>query len=473
MNNNRSIIRKIIEKEEMIGVALFVLVFSSKYLTLDIAYVDDELGYVMPAAKWVQENGFNPFSGVLSAGHPPLFFEIIAMIWTIFENNLWVTHLVVSFFSFLTLYFTFLLGTHLQGKISGLIAALFLFFSPNYFAHSGIGTLDMPLTTFAVMTLYFFYKNNYKAYLISGICLVLTKETGVIFISAITTYVIYKNYFGTKRDVFKQALLFSIPIWAYLIWLIANRFVVGWFFYPFNASLFSVIKHYNVSLLTRVPNQLFLNDFRWILTIIILTSMLIKKTLIKKEFLPILFILSFLTVFFAVISLPRHFLIIYPVFFIISSIAFCSLFGKNKIILSLLTLLAILMFSMKWHGKSIQHEWAGPNNLEYIDYIKVQKSAIRYIETNHPDATVAGEFFGGSRMFREPYLGYVNNPLDTIDLTFYKKPLEHKQFLILYYFPSIFAGKISMKVIQNLNLKLLEKFEKNGKFVELYARERT
>jgi hypothetical protein len=282
--------------------------------------------------------------------------------------------------------------------------------------------------------------------------------------------VAYKNFHETRRDLFRQVVLYSTPILVYFIWLIGNRFVVGWFFYPFNVSLFSAIRHFDLAFFIRAPNQLFFYDFRWILTIILLVSMLFKKIILQKEYTLFVFILSVFMCFFTLVLLPRHIIIILPIFFIISSSAFYSIFGKNKIILSLLTLAVIIIFSTKWYGKASQYEWAGPTNLEYIDYLKVNKSAISYIEINYPDATVMGEFFGGNRLFQESYLGFVNNPLDTIDLTNHKINLEAINFYILYYSPSIFAGKTSREIIQNFNLKMIKRFEQNGKFVELYTR---
>lgn len=157
----------------------------------------------------------------------------------------------------------------------------------------------------------------------------------------------------------------------------------------------------------------------------------------------------------------------------ISGAAIDSLFAKRNKVLGLLIMLLIVLFISEWRGKTSQYEWSGPTNMEYVDYIKVNKLAVTYIENNYPTAVVIGEFLGGSRMFREPYLGYARKALNTIDLNKYKGNFEDDRFYIVYYSPDVFARKISKKIIFDLDLKMIQRFEINEKFVELYGREKT
>ncbi|MFC1632479.1 hypothetical protein ACFL2I_08000, partial [Candidatus Omnitrophota bacterium] len=109
---------------------LLIIVVLFKLPIINMPYHWDALGGSIPGALWIYQHRFVPALGTLDFGHPQLFHEILAIIWSIFGYSIWLTHLVVIIFSFLGVYFTYRLGTDLKDRRTGIIAALLLFFSP-------------------------------------------------------------------------------------------------------------------------------------------------------------------------------------------------------------------------------------------------------------------------------------------------------------------------------------------------------
>ena len=94
------------------------------------------------SAEWISNNGFNPILplplsfGGIDTGHPPLVLLSLALAFFTFGNSLIVAHLVILFFASLTLYFTYLLASHIYNEQVGVIASILLLFSPLFFAQS-------------------------------------------------------------------------------------------------------------------------------------------------------------------------------------------------------------------------------------------------------------------------------------------------------------------------------------------------
>ena len=105
---------------------LFLMVILLKIPILNTPYYFDDI-HEHNLAVWISEHNFFPFpplSDILYYyGHPPLFYEVLAIFYSIFGTAFWVSHISVILFSFLGVTFTYLLGSYLCNRKVGLIAA--------------------------------------------------------------------------------------------------------------------------------------------------------------------------------------------------------------------------------------------------------------------------------------------------------------------------------------------------------------
>jgi len=473
-------IKKLIKKltiNHKIILLLFLLVVFFKIPILNTPYHWDSLGTDIPVAFWIFTHNFSPFPlAPAYTGHPVLFYEVLALFWFIFGPHLWVSHIVTILFSFLGVAFTYLLGSYLYNKKAGLIASILLFFSPLYFAQSGIVQIAIPFTALTVMSIYFAVRDKKKYFILSGICLALMKEPSILILSMIIIYRLFKDSNLNKVDFLKNSFVYLIPIFIFIGWLFSNKIVYGWFFLPRHFSYF----HFNLSkelfykFLLRF-SEIFLYNYRWILTTVCVLSLFlnrkkIMKTIYKGEFFLFFMIILVVLLFFSfcMTFLIRYTLILYPLFFIFTSIALLEILKRKILLTGFLTLLLIL-FIIDWTGNRINECGCDlESNLEYLDMIQTHRQAAKFIEQNFPDSIVLTDWPMGLEL-SFPAFGYVYKPIKVISryYTFIDHP-KIEDADIVYYSPQKHGGDFLTSKMLNLNLTSLAKFEKNGKITEIY-----
>src|SRR3989344_7573001 len=224
---------KFSEKIEIIVAFLLLsLIFILKYPILNLPYSWDVMNYVIPAAQHIYENGFTIFFWNYSNGHPPFYFILLGFVFKLFGSSQVVSHLVTVFFSFLAVYFTYLLGKLLFNRKVGITAALLMFFYPTFFSYSGMSYLAIPLAALTIMSIYYFIKGNKLIYVVVSSSLALTTERAVVIPVALLFYEILKN----KRINIKKDIILSIPVIIFGLWLISNKIYYGYFMYPISIS---------------------------------------------------------------------------------------------------------------------------------------------------------------------------------------------------------------------------------------------
>ena len=103
------------------------------------------------------------------------------------------------------------------------------------------------------------------------------------------------------------------------------------------------------------------------------------------------------------------------------------------------------------------------SNMEYADELIVESQAIKYIEENYPNSIVLTYGFFSKQGLSSPYSGYTKKPIKSIDI------YDNTYFDIFYY--NGFIGEERKKdIINEFNLKLEKRFEKNNKYTEIYVK---
>jgi len=464
-----------------IAILFFILVFSLKFSILNTPYHWDANEQIA-VAEWLRDNNFNPLSlrdFWFYEGHPLFFFEILALFFDLFGESLFVSHLVIVIFAFIAVYFTYFLGKHIYDEKVGFMAALLLFFCPIFFAQSGIIVHSVPLTALTVITIYFMIKKNVKAYLISGIICTMTLEPAVLLFLLIPIYIFYENYASSKVKLIKKILIYSIPLLVFAAWMLSNKLIFGWYInpeFPEWSEIYKIdVPSFSKNLYLRI-NEIFIYDYRWILTsiLIIYSIKLFKKKELKSKKESIflfLIIISYLIAFsfFKGGFLLRYALMVYPFFFILVSNSMHKVF-KNKLILNVFVLIMLILFISKWTGNRILNCGCYlEENLEYLDLIETHYKAVKYIEINFPKSTVLTNWPQHMEL-DVPEYGYVNKEIKFVAPSDPDLNEKISEVDLVYYSPqSDDSSRWELEnIMSDLNLTLLKRFEKNGKYTEVY-----
>ncbi|MBN1793964.1 MAG: glycosyltransferase family 39 protein [Candidatus Omnitrophica bacterium] len=518
----RALARSIASHAAVQALLFFLGVLLFKLPIINQPYYLDAISFNIPGALFIYCNRCIPLLGPFDAGHPPFVHETLAFVWAVFSYSRWISHLVIIIFSFLGVYFTYLVGVLLMDRKTGVIAALFLFFSPLYFAQSGIVNLSIPLTALAVMTVYFALEKKTPWYLFCGSCLVLTKAPGLVVIFSILLYVLSTGYRLPKKVLVEKLLIYAIPIAVFAVWLTYHQWATGWLFVPRryayrigdimpllqNRMKILFVGNYRFFLSGMTLTLLFLNRLRdkeihavypflyslffslavlvlgigggnlfalFLIPYLITVVHLVSK---KKQFL-LPFTVIFLSLFslsFHIELLPRYVLIAYPFYYLVGAYSLVVLFEKRKYVIPVATALFTALLITNWYGLyNTPHMLETPNsgpvlesNMEYLDVVKTHAAACNFIEKYYPQSTVYTNWPQAYELTR-PEMGYVTRPLHVVDADTIGEDYKKKIDLIYFSYQSSYHSLRMRKLItEELNTRLVRSFRSNGKSAEVY-----
>jgi len=460
----------ILGRMPLIAAFFFVLVLGLKFPILNTPHYWDALNRVHNA-DWVMNHGFNPFlekgGGLLNAqGRPPFFFELLALTWTIFGRSLPVTHLVIIGFSFLGLLFTYLLGRRLAGAQVGFWAAVLLFFSPLYFAQSGLLNYEIPLTALSMMTVYFAFTRKRLVYLISAACLVLTKETGMLILLPVVLVVWLRH--RKNGNVAGELLWAASPVLAYLAWLIACRIYLGWFLFPSHLEIINLSSPLHlVRVFLARSSQMFFKNGHVILSLVIFLTVPAWVKRLRAEKTGVVLVAAGLAsylVFFSFYPIPldRYLLPVYPLFFLLFFWSLAGIGRRARAVSALALIVVVPLFIVYWTGHRNAPGSDLESNMEYLDFIEVHADAVRYLKANFPGKRILTDW-PQTMELRYPFEGYTGRPLQASSIFEEYDPREVDLF---YFVPT--GVKEFADTRDRLDLVLLARFEKKGKEAMIY-----
>ncbi|HMB45782.1 MAG TPA: glycosyltransferase family 39 protein [Candidatus Methanoperedens sp.] len=351
---------------------------------------------------------------------PPFVFLSLGILFKIFGYSPELIHIFMMIFSLGAIIFTYKVGEILAGKEIACSASFLLAFSPMFIAQSVNLNFDLPSMALLMATYYFLLKKNHIIAALSGIMLVMTKEIGILFMAAALLSKILINYIG-ERKIGKAAITARIiPIIVFIIWAYGNYIRRGWFLFPRDSPIIKLDSIFNENLTMRLE-QLFVINFNWILTILILCSLILwayrRHESFDREKMEMLLPLILFSLFFFVVvapirdfNLPRYVIVLYPAFYLASAWGVSGLSGKNRKISKMILVSIFLIFAAQtaysiyspdpyvFLDPATQEIYgANPDitldgsgvmeiNLKYVDYVKADIALVNYINTTEPFA---------------------------------------------------------------------------------------
>src|SRR3989344_4210356 len=261
--------------EKIYILLLLILTVLINIKSLNLPYYWDDFNYVIPAVDYVYNNYPTIFLWEYGLGHPPFFFIFSGLIFKLLGDSQIIGHSIILLSSFLAVLFTYLLGKELFSRKVGIISSLLLLFTPIFVSYSTLFYLEMPLTALVIMSIYFAVRNKPWSSVIFGSLAVLTREIGIVAVLGI-----FLAKFIKHKKI--KTLIYGIPILTFLLLITLNKIHYGYFIFPASASLINISPVKNLIIIIAILKSLFFDQYRWILTSLIVLS-LVSKGLFKKS----------------------------------------------------------------------------------------------------------------------------------------------------------------------------------------------
>jgi 4-amino-4-deoxy-L-arabinose transferase-like glycosyltransferase len=420
------------------GICL-VVVFVFKFNILHLGYFWDEMGaYAGPAQTLSEGSLWTAFPGQHSPemfyGHPPLLFLLLAVVFKMFGHHPFAPHVVTVFFASLGVYGTYRLTHFLSGFREGVLAATLLFFSPIYFAQSGICTADIFVASLSVWVIYFYAKNDLGLAALTGICLSMVKLTALGVFLSIILYEFYLSVTIARIEIKRLALL-SMPlvvavVFLALQWGTTGRLVPNDYFDTRN--FFATIDIFQLGVKAfDIFYFVFIDQFRFITSIAALW--LLIGTLPGKQRIFILFfilIAFYISAFSVIFYLPRYIVLIFPFYFSIVSIQMCKIIKQRYVadisVVLVSTVFIFLSFRYNHNDGLIDA------TMQYADFVNVHQQAANYIERKYNDIVLISDYPFIDAVHDDGY-GFVTKPIKTTEnfneantAAFFTKPNKQK-----------------------------------------------
>ncbi|MFA5146971.1 MAG: glycosyltransferase family 39 protein [Candidatus Omnitrophota bacterium] len=445
-----------------------VLVFAAKFGVLNTPFHWDEIGWVN-AAHWFSENGlYRSMPGLypkgLIFGHPPLLSLTAAALYKVFGESVWLTHLSILPFSFIGMLFTYLIGEHFYGRRTGILAALFLFFSPVYFAQSGMFLGDLPVAALGAASVYFMLKKRYGYYLAASLPMVLIKETGITIVIAILAYMLLAERKKAKA-ILPEILKYGVPLLVIAIFFVIQKAAAGRpFFIVWDKFKFFVFGLRNIKLFFMITEWIFFSQLRFVFTILICLNLFLhdgserRKELLLFSLIILFSGYSFSFLFF----LPRYLMSVLPFISIMGAWSFTELV-RTRALRDIAGAAMVIMLALSMD--KAEDPGTGECTMKYLDIVNVQKAISRFIEEGFPGSAVLTAWPQAEEL-SNPYLGYVDKPVKTV-----RSAGQDGFDLILYSAPSSDGKAALRKYALKNGFSLIRRLEGRGGIVaELYGR---
>ena len=458
--------------DQLIFAIALLLVFLCKLNVLSTPFYWDEMGWVR-AAHWLAQKplymalpGLHPLGTFF--GHPPGLHISMSILFKLFGVSIWISHFFILCFSFLGVYFTYLLGKDRFGMFAGIFAGLFLFFSPIYYAQSAMYLGDVPVAAMGVMSIYFGLKKRYVPYLIASTYLVFIKESGAAIILAFLCFLLY-NEFRRDRRFYFQIFQYSIPLLMVTIFLISQKVTAGKFvgIYSFEFDIYKHTVSQMYADFVDILKWIFVHQHRYILTaMIVLFVVLRTKRALRKEWILISLIFTLAVLPFTYFMLlPRYLIPFLPYLCIAAAWALSELISSIKIKAATGAAITIVFISSLTgppsHGNQ---EW----NMNYVRMVRMYQSMCAYTAREFPHASILTTFPYEAAL-RRPFLGYVTKPLKVVPL--HKGMAKNDCDLILISEPDSPGSAPLMKFVQEDGMVLIKRTREAGMISELYQKQ--
>lgn len=204
---------------------------------LGLPYFFDETFSYYPAILEMSKVGPGMLPGAiplgLSKGHP-LFFYFLASLWVKFiaGDSIVLTRIFPLLVSLIALFVFHRFARRHTNIILANIAVVLLSLQPMFLAQASLVLPEIFLFTLFMLCFDSYLSHNFWLYALFGSLMMLSKETGAVFIMIFGLAYLIENYRAWNTKMFwRNLVLLAVPVLVYLIFLILHYLKFGVFFY--------------------------------------------------------------------------------------------------------------------------------------------------------------------------------------------------------------------------------------------------
>lgn len=466
--------------EKLVSNNWYVFVFLTFFSLLfwwpsrNLPYHWDTADFVINAARNLQQTGFIPLVAEHSEfAHPPLFPAMIALVWNLFGETKFITHLITFPFLPLLLYGVFLVGKKITDSVSALGACLIVATTPLILAEYGQVYLDIPSAALVALAIAAWFEGKYFW---TGVVLSLAGliKLPTLVIVAPLVFFTYKKI-SFDRSNYKEYGWLMLPMLVAAGWLYYHFLVTGWWLHrPGRMSAVVGNVWDFLTSLKFVIYALFIHNGRWVPGLLggfalIRLVMANKLDFAKRINFQLLFGLIFIgLVFFAYIGefAPRYGIFVFPFYVLLSLFLFSKMFSRNQVKIGIVG--AVLVNMYYWNPTpppdnhwQIRHS----EDLSYRNIIAAYQDAALFLENSGFSGKVYGGFAENYQL-TQPYQGYVTEPMDFTFCSDVQEELE--QGSVIYLSAFHYTLMYCRDLVAENEAELLRVFDREGYKVRLY-----
>jgi len=441
-----------------------------------LPYHGDAAGFVVPASQNLLATGYTPLIAKGSDfSHPPLFILLHTVAWQIFGLGPITGHYLMLPFLPILVISSFFFSRAFVGRLPALLAALLVAISPVVLAEYGNIYLDLPAAAMATLALALWVNGFQFLGIFTLVFAGLMKGT-VLFL--LPFFMLYPVYPARTKEYLRQLAWVVIPLAIYGLWLIYHFSQTGWWFIaPGRSGLMPTNIVGVLSSITYVFLRNLLSNGRWIITLLTfvgLVYLIARKSV--KALLPvisvIISILSSMLIFaFSGTFALRYALFLLPLMLLLFVWTLWNVAKTRQIAgwkIAIIPLLIIPYFIFLWHPKTtttVEYEFRNPIDLSYMDVTFVMRSLGAFTQLVAPEASYYGGF-PENVYLTNPVVGYVNQPVKFTLCRDFTLDDKKRQILILHAHSP--EQENCRRLLDVLVVNPLDRYERNGKWIELY-----
>jgi len=419
------------------------------------------------------KNGPGLLPGVLpinlSKGHP-LFYFFLASSWiTIFGGSIVSIRTFSLLVSILTLVIFHFTLRRMGNKAIADFSVVLLSVQSMFLAQASLLLPEMLLALLLILSFYTFISSKFRLYALFSSFMVMTKETGVVFIAFFGVYYFFENVKQIKgKEFWLKIAWLSVPAWVYIIFLVIHYFKTGTIFFNEHLDYITLNPGQNIRNLKSAFSVLFTTYGRNSLFIALIVSSIIllfkRKDILGLRIVRVSLGIIVVLIIFSVINFYtyRYILPAFPMFILMSSVVILQAKLKAKAVNWLVAILLVsvpLYYSMTKAGKN-------DNDLGYTQYIPVYKQMVDYCEKQDWFDKTFSVSFNMVIALRDPFAGFLSGNkgfnalhverIGEADIIILDSTCEEKKL------PDEFKNKV----------RLIKRFEFKKHWGEIYERTR-
>lgn len=447
-----------------------VITLAVKIPHLGLPYFFDETSSYIPAIQEMAKAGPNMLPGTIplyfSKGHP-LFFYLLASLWMklIAGDSLILMRLFPLIISLIALYVFHRFAKRHTNILLANIVVVLLSLQPLFLAQASLVLPEILLFILFMLCFDSYLARSYGLYALFGSLMMLTKETGAVFIMVFGLVYLVENYptWNTK-GFWRNLLLLSVPVLVYLAFLILHYLEFGVFFFAEHLDYVTIDGAKVLYKFSSATSTLFLAHGRNVVffaAIVVLIILLFrKKSIVYQRFLLITGAIIVPFLIFAILNFFTY-RYVFPVMGIVllASLAIIQQLQIKYQAVNIICIASLLSVSAYY---SATKRGQGDADLGYTQFVVVHQQIVSYCEEQ---GWYDKEFGAGSNIVMDmsnPWAHYLSTG-NTFQIQ-HLPGLENRD-LIIY---DSTCYPYDMPEIEKNKLTLIKRFEYKNHWGEIY-----